>query len=180
MESYNNTTLVGNLTNPNNLTRTSNFKVFLPLLDSEIMYAQGVTLPGFSLNPVPAYNSGLALKAEGDFAQIDPITISLVVDENYALVKRIYSTFKDLVHPDNGTFAPNTNFECAIEITNNSGIAVFAMELHQCAMQSISPITLLANSEDDIIVVDLTIEPSYYSLIDKLSDSALVQQIIKQ
>lgn len=171
---------MANAINPNNLTRTSNFKVFLPLLDSEIMYAQGVTLPGLNMNPVPAYNNGLPFKAESDTYTIDPITISLVVDENYALVKRIYSTFKDLVHPDNGTFAPNTNFECAIEITNNSGIAVFAMELHQCAMQSISPITLLANSEDDIIVVDLTIEPSYYSLIDKLSDSELYNRLIKQ
>lgn len=164
--------------NPNNLSRTSNYRVFLPFLDDEIMYAQGVTLPGLSINPVPASNRGLALKLEGDGYILDPSTISLIVDEDYNLIKKIYNTFKDVVHPDNGTYAPDLNFECAIEVTNNSGIPVFAIELHQCALQNISPITLLANSEDDIIVVDLSIEPSYYTLIDKLENSELLRKIV--
>lgn len=166
--------------NPNNLSRTSNYRVFLPVLDSEIQYVQAITLPGLSTNPVPASNKGLALKLEGDGYIVDPITITLIVDEDFKLPKRIYNTFKDVVHPNNGTFAPNLNFECAIEITNNSGIPIFAMELHHCALQNVSPITLLSNTEDDIITVDLTIEPSYYELIDKLEDSALLQKIIKE
>lgn len=166
--------------NPNNLARTSNYRVFLPALFDEIQYVQGITLPGLSINPVPASNRGLALKLEGDGYIVDPITITLIVDEDFNLAKRIYKTFKQVVHPDDGTYRPDLNFECAIEVTNNSGLPIFAMELHHCALQNITPITLLSNTEDDIITVDLTIEPSYYELIDKLENSELLKKIVNE
>lgn len=168
------------MTNINNSTRTSNYRVLLPILGSEIQYAQGVQLPGLNINPVPGYNGGLPLKLEGDTYTIDPVTISLIVDENYSLMKKIYNIFKNVVHSNSGAINPNYNFESIIEVTNNDGIPVFAMELCQCALQSIAPITLISNSQDDIIVVDLTIEPSYYNLIDKLEDSTIYNKIINQ
>lgn len=164
--------------NINNLSRTSNFKVFLPILSEEVMYCQGIQLPGISINPVMGYNQGLQLKLEGDTYTLDPITIDLILDENFILLKKIYSIFKDVVHPNNGTHGPNFNFECAVEVTDNSGIPVLAMELHNCALQNITPVTLLANSEDDIISCSLSIEPSYYEIIDRLSDSEIMKRIV--
>ena len=151
----------------------------MPILGEEIIYAQGVTLPGLSINPIRGYNQGLILKMEGDTYELEPSTISLIVDENFRLIKKIYSIFKDAIHPNNSTIAPDFHFECIIEVTDNTGHPIYAMELHRCALQNISPITLLSNSEDDIITVDFTIEPSYYEIIDKLEDSELVKKIVK-
>lgn len=166
------------MVNPNNLTRTSNFRVFLPILQNEIIYCQGVTLPGLTLTPTQGYNRGLKLNLEGDDYTLDPVTLTLIVDEDYKLPKRIYNLFKDIVHPNNGAIAPNFNFECSIDITNNSGITVFGLELHTCALQNITPITLLSNTEDDIITIDLSIEPSYYEIIESIEDGELYKRII--
>ena len=168
------------ITNPNNLTRTSNFKCFMPALGDSIMYCQGVQIPGISINPIESFNNGLRLKLEGDSYILDPVTIDFIIDENYSIVKQIFSIFQDVVHPENGTIGSNLNFECAIEVTNNTGIPVFSMELHHCALQNVGPITLLANGDDDIIVLSLSIEPSYYELCDSIEDSSIYRKIVKE
>lgn len=171
---------VGISNNTNNLSRISNYKVFLPILDETIRYAQGITFPGFNLNPIPAYNhASMRLWVEGDNLEMDPITISLIVDENYALVKQILKIFENVVHPTNGTKGLDYDFNCGIEITNNTGNPLFAIEFYRCALQSVAPINLLSNSEDDIIVIDLTFNPSYYEITDYLNPDKLKEKIIK-
>lgn len=165
--------------NTNNLARVSNYKIFLPILSENIQYAQGVSLPGFALNPVPAYNkSSLALKLEGDSLTLDPISISLILDENYNLYKRLLKIFEGITHPSSGIKNPDFNFNCGIEITNNTGLKVFAIEFYQCALQSIAPINLLSNTDDDIITLDLTIEASYYEIVEEI-DKEKLQKILK-
>ena len=165
--------------NINNLSHVSNYKVFLPVLSSEVMYVQGIQLPGISMTPMDGYNRGLNLRISSDSYELDPVTITLIADENFDLIKRIYSIFKDAVHPNNSTFGPDFHFECAIEVTNNSGIPVFGLELHRCVLQNIGSAQLSSNQEDEIINLDLTIVPSYYEVIDKLEDAAIYDKIIK-
>ena len=167
------------MTNINNLSRISNYKVFLPILNDAIMYAQGVTLPGFSINPVTAYNhGGMPLKLEGDTLVLDPITITLIIDEEFKTALRIYEVFKDICHPTNATKGLDFHFNCGIEITDNTGHRVFGMDFFLCSMQGVGPITLLSNSDDDIITVDLTFEASYYEMSNQL-DIEKLKQIIK-
>lgn len=164
--------------NINNLSRISNYKVFLPVLGDTIMYAQGITLPGFSLNPITAYNKGgMPLKLEGDSLVLDPITISLIVDENFELPLKIYDVFKDVNHPTNATKGSDFHFNCGVEITNNTGKRLFNIDFYLCSLQSIGPITLLSNTDDDIISIDLTFEASYYELSNSIDTKKLKEVI---
>ena len=167
-------------TNINNLARTSNYKVFLPLLSDTILYAQGVSLPGFNLSPIPTYSqSGVPLKLEGDSLEMDPISVSLIVDENYTLPLEIYKKFKDISHPSNGTKGSDFNFTCGIEITDNTGNPLFCIEFYQCALQSVSPLNLLSNTDDDILTLDLTFEASYYEITNYLDSDKLLNKIVE-
>lgn len=162
--------------NTNNLARVSNYKIFLPILNENIQYAQGVSLPGFALNPVQAFNkSSVSLKLEGDSLVLDPISISLILDENLNLYKRILKIFESVTHPNSGVKNPDFNFNFGIEITNNTGLKVFAIEFYQCALQSIAPINLLSNTDDDIITLDLTIEASYYEIVEEIDKDKLLK-----
>lgn len=164
--------------NVNNLSHVSNYKVFLPLLDKEVLYAQAIQLPGISMQAIDGFARGLHLKVAGDSYNMDPVTITLIADENFELIKRIYGIFKDVVHPNNSTIAPDFNFECAIEVTNNSGIPVFAIELHRCALQSVGALQLSSNTDDEILNIDLTFDVSYYEVIDRLESAESYQHII--
>ena len=167
------------MTNINNLSRITNYKVFLPILGDSVLYAQGITLPGFSLNPITAYNQGgMPLKLEGDSLVLDPITITLIIDEKFETALAIYDIFKDICHPTNATKGTDFHFNCGVEITNNTGHRLFGMDFMLCSMQSIGPITLISNTDDDIITIDLTFEASYYELSTSL-DTSKLSQIIK-
>ena len=76
----------------NSYSQSSNYKIFLPFLGDEWIYAQNIALPGFSLNPSQINFGGKSLYIGGDHIDYDPVTVGFLVGEDFKIYTKL--TFK--------------------------------------------------------------------------------------
>lgn len=161
--------------NTNNYSQSSNYKVFLPFLGKEYVYAQTFSLPGINHNPPEIYTgSGRKFPILGDGIEYDPITIGLIVDEKFRLYKSLVNFFLKQINGTDGTQNPvNNDFNVGVEVTDNVGKPIIAFEFYGCQLQNLGSIMLGSNSTDVENITDLTFNFAYFEMVDYLDDDRL-------
>lgn len=163
------------LNNFNNYSQSSNYKVFLPFLGKDFVYAQSITLPGINHSPIPMYaRSGKKFNVVGDSVEYDPITISLIMDEKFRLYKRIIEFFNSKIDYVSGEIEPDPGgFTIAVEITDNLGKSILNIMFFGCVLQNFGSIVLGSNSTDVENVTDLTFVFDYFEIVDYIDDKRI-------
>ena len=152
----------------NNFFQSSNFKVFLPFIQDEQFSVQSIELPGFSftLPEVFAQSSKRALLG-GDSITFDPVTIEFIIDEDLHTYKKIIKWFLKSVNPNNGRI-DNQDFTCGIELTDNAGHSLLCLQMYGCRFETVSSVNLTSNSEDQELVLSVTMRFDDLELVDYL------------
>lgn len=163
--------------NTNNFSQSSNYKIFLPFLGKEVVYAQTVSLPGINHNPTQMYlGSGKKAYVLGDGVDYDPITITLIIDEKFRIYKKLVEFFFKKIHPNSGVLEPDpTDFSIGVEITDNLGKPIIAFEYYGCQLQNLGAIMLGSNSIDVENTTDLTIVFSDMQMVDYVDNERIAK-----
>ena len=159
--------------NINNNAQITSFKVFLPFFGEEFKYAQAVTLPGLTVNPIEAFpGSGTRALTIGDSMSFTDCTVTFLLDEKYDIYKKLVKLFTDRINPVTGV-DQNLEFTAGIEITDNLGNSILAFEMYGCHFSDFPPIMLMSSSEDQEIQVDLTFRFDRFELVDYVNTEGI-------
>ena len=165
----------------NSISQTSNYKVFLPFLGEDIQYALRVQMPDFTLTPIEVYpGSGKMGYTGGDSIQYGEMSVTFSVGEDLGIYKKILNYFHRCVHDNSGVIDDDWDFEAGVEITNNSGYPVMAIEFHRCKLVNLSDLTLDNTQEDAEQEITLSFKFSYYTPVDKLDLNSLKNGVSKR
>lgn len=171
-----------NILNSNSYLQSSNFKIFLPFIGDDFVYAQNISLPGFNLNPPQANTSGKTLYVGGDHIDYDPITVGFLCGEDFNLYKKLVKFISTRIHQNSGILEPLYEFTCGIEITDNKGNPLICFMFYGCKINSLGGLQFISNAQDIELNFDLTFYFDDWEMIDYFDDTNLAkikQMIIK-
>lgn len=167
---YNEDRFLGEFTEENliNYSRSSNYRIYLPILKNIVNYAQTISMPGFSFS-LPEYGgfTGSKIYNAPDSVSYDSLTINLLLDEKYDIYKQLLNFIRQSVHPNNGTFK-NISFTMAVEVVDNKGYDTFKVFFEGCRVESIGGFDFSSNSEDVEQTLSLTIKFDDFYIPEKL------------
>ncbi|EAK3475153.1 hypothetical protein BHV26_08005 [Campylobacter coli] len=163
----------------NSYSQSSNYKIFLPFLGDEWIYAQNIALPGFSLNPSQANFGGKTIYVGGDHIDYDPVTVGFLVGEDFKIYTKLIKYIFDRVHPNNGNIEPLKEFTCGVEITDNKGESLVNMTMYGCKITNLGALQLISNADDAEQTFDLTFNFDNFELIDYFESIKLKEAVIK-
>lgn len=162
----------------NSYAQSSSYRIFLPFLEEDFVYAQNINLPDFNLNPSLVNTKGKSLYVGGDHIEYSPLIIGFICDETFRLYKRLLTYITDRIHQNNGILEPLREFVVGVEVTDSKGIPVLAFLFYGCKIQSLSSLSLVSNAEDVELNFDLTVLFDDWELVDYVESDKLKQQII--
>lgn len=162
----------------NSFAQSTSFRIFLPFLGEDFVFAQNIALPDFSLNPPPVNTAGKTLYVGGDHIEYSPLTIGFICDENFRLYKKLLTYITDRVHQNSGILEPLTEFTTGVEVTDSKGISLMSFYFYGCKIQSLGALNLVSNAEDVELNFDLSVLFDDWELVDSLDIDKLREQII--
>lgn len=152
--------------NYNNLAQSTNFIAGSDKFENIPFFLTMVNIPGMSIQHSQIGGRGGAqINVQGNTMTFNPLSIEMLIDEDFKIYKEVMSIIRKNVNLDNGTF-DDFYFDFFIEVNNNKGNKVLKLEFRNCRIESISDVLL--NTQDDGTEYTMTIDLVYdYYEIEK-------------
>lgn len=163
----------------NSFSQSSNFKIHLPFIGDDYVYAQNVNLPDFSLNPSLVNHAAKSAYIGGDHIEYSPITIGFILDENFDIYIKILKYILARIHQNSGIIEPLAEFTVGVELTDNKGESLLCFEFYGCKLNNLSSVSLISNADDAEQIFDITLYFDDWELIDYREQNKLKDAIIK-
>ena len=141
--------------NINNFAQPTNFLCGSGDLDLTQIYCTSVSLPGFNLNnPFVTSGGGSPLNLGGDNIIYNPLSLSLIIDEDYEIYFEFITKLQDSISSTTGIFADRA-FDFFINITNAKGITLFKVNFVNARLQSMGDLNLDTSSDETEILLPI-------------------------
>lgn len=132
--------------NYNNLAQNTNFLAGSSKLQLTPFYLQSVNIPGVSIShPEIGGRSSHKMKLTGDTVQYNPLSIELIIDEDFLIFHEFMDIVNQNISSETGTFG-DLSFDFWVEVTNSKGNKLFKVEFDNCRIESIADVFL--NTQD--------------------------------
>ena len=148
------------------ITRNCNFKMYFPEpLGVLSFYGQVTKVPGLSLGIIEKNWLGLVTKDIGDSVTFEPLTLTLILDEDMEVLKTIINNMVETRNPYTNAREPiKTEFQSTLEINTNKNNPLLAVTFSDCWIQAIDDIEFSTTNDDDIISVTITVIYKSYEI----------------
>lgn len=125
--------------------------------------SQSFIIPDISLShPEIGGRFGARIKAQSDAVTYSPLIIDILLDRDFELYTEIYNNFIEHLNVESGKFAP-APFDMWMSIMGHDGKEIARFEYKSCRVEDISEISLDTLSDDELLVVTLTIPFDYFT-----------------
>lgn len=126
-------------------------------------YVQEVNLPGVSINhPVENTRVG-TINLQGDVLSYNNLNLRLLVDEKLNLWKEILATFQKYHIPGTNTCEPVVG-ESFLEVYDGKNNYMFKVSFHNCYLSNLEDLNYMSTSDNETLVLGLTIVYDYYTI----------------
>lgn len=157
--------------NDNNLAQHINYIMGSNELNLSLMYLQNCSLPGISFShPESGSTFNTKIRFQADSVSFNPLTLTILLREDFANYRELMEKAFDLYDPENGTFKQK-DFNLFIINNNLKGNYLFKVDYFNCKIESIDDIDLSTNDDSIPVTFTCSIVYDYYRIDWERSNS---------
>jgi len=161
--------------NNNNLAAQTNFMAGSDKLGLTSLYLTSLSIPGIQMShPEVHAKGGSPLFVTADNLTFNPLSIEVLIDENFAVYNELMTKIFQNVSPLTGTFATQ-EFDFWIDVNNVKGFRVFKLEFNNCRIESIGDISLDTTSSETENTLSIEIKYDTYNIVFPNSNTLTLQ-----
>ena len=147
--------------NTNNFAQDTNYTCGSAALDLTSLYCSRVNIPGVSLSHIELINgAGTGLYSTGDNYTYEPLSVDVLIDEDFEVFFELLKKFRINVNNNNGTFA-DIEFDFFINVSNSKGKHLFKATMVNARLNSMGSVVLDSTSENTELVLPLSFDFDY-------------------
>jgi len=162
--------------NVRNLATDSNIIFKSNLIDEEEYFVRDITLPGITTTAVEAYRPNTpfhtSMTFEGDTIVYDPLTVTVLLDEDLSVFKTLVNKVKLASNGDLSAF-PKDRSRSWVTIKDSNGNTRMKIIYKDCVLTDIGGIDYSSASIDDPLSISITMAYSEFIIEDVKPSSKL-------
>jgi hypothetical protein len=151
--------------NPRNFSHSSNFFFGSTLFGEETLYrVQSCNLPGISFSHSMISKGAVQGWLQGDTIQYNDITLDIILDEGLKSWRDIVETAIRMRNPESSD-GENIERTSWLEIHDDNSKVILKLVLNNSRIDNISDVIFSTITEDDILVMPITVKYDYFTVI---------------
>jgi hypothetical protein len=154
-----------------NLLETTKF-IFVPSnMTNLAFFSQSILLPSVSLNEVPVETPYSTTYRAGDKLMYEPITITMLIDEDLRVWEDVYNWMKGLGYPNSGIEhqqqeAKGLYHDMHLIVLKNSYETNMVFKFEYCFPTFLAPVQMTSSgSPEDILTADITLRYDTFKIV---------------
>lgn len=155
--------------NKRNYAQSSNYMCGTDALDILPFYVQTLNIPGVTFGlPEVGGRTGVMMNLASDTVQYSPLSLELILDEDYQVFKDIQKIVSNSIDVETGTFN-DIYYDFWTAVTDDMGKVVMKVEYYNCRIESVGDLSLDATNEVTELTLSLELKYDYYKISDNLN-----------
>lgn len=137
---------------------SNKFNLTLPLNKRELdLNVQSIDGLGLAVNSLPQAYQGFTHYIPGDSIQFDPLTLTVLLDEDYEIFKSLITEIFSLVNPKTGKMASPERFDGILSFHDPKNRVLFKLVFKDCWISGFSAMDRDVKGDDTPTVIQLSL-----------------------